>query len=87
MVKYDKSYTVFLEELIRTKGLVVKIGCRESGDMGSIPGECCNPLPPSAILRGTEPVSALIALTRALFYIAALSIILFSWISSVTISR
>ena len=34
----------FFELLIRTNGLVVKTGCRESGDMGSIPKECWNPL-------------------------------------------
>ena len=40
VAKYDESYTVFFELLIRINGLVVKTGCRESGDMGSIPEEC-----------------------------------------------
>ena len=30
----------FFEHLIRTNGLVVKVSCRESGDLGSIPDEC-----------------------------------------------
>ena len=34
-----------LKQLIRTYGLVVKTGCRESGNMGLIPDDCCNPLP------------------------------------------
>ena len=40
VAKYDESYTVFFKQLIRSYGLVVKTGCRESGDMGSIPDEC-----------------------------------------------
>ena len=42
VAKYDESYTVFFEQLIRTNGLVltsVKTDCRESGNMGSIPDE------------------------------------------------
>ena len=39
LAKYDESYTVFFQFLIRTHGLVVKTGCRESSDMGSIPDE------------------------------------------------
>ena len=35
------SHIPFLfKQSIRTKGLVVKTGCRESGDMGSIPYDC-----------------------------------------------
>ena len=30
----------FFEQLIQTNGLVVKAGCRESGDMGLNPEEC-----------------------------------------------
>ena len=40
VAKYDDSYTVFFKRLIRTYGLVVKTGCGESGNMGSIPDEC-----------------------------------------------
>ena len=39
VAKYDESYTAFFEQLIRTSGLVVKVGRRESGDMDSIPDE------------------------------------------------
>ena len=46
VAKYDEWYTLFFFEwLRRTNGLVVKTGCRESGDMGSIPDEFWNPLP------------------------------------------
>ena len=44
VAKYDDSYTVFFKQLIRTNGLVVNTGCRESGDMGSIPDDCWNAL-------------------------------------------
>ena len=42
VAKYNESYTIFFEHLIRTNGLVVKTGCKlgESGDMGSNPVEC-----------------------------------------------
>ena len=40
VAKNDESYTVFFEQLIRTYGLVVKVSCRESGDIGSILDEC-----------------------------------------------
>ena len=36
MAKYGEWYTVFFEHLIRTYGWLVKTGCRDSGDMGSI---------------------------------------------------
>ena len=39
MAKYDESYTVFFQQLIRTNGLVVKTGCRGFGNLGSIPEE------------------------------------------------
>ena len=35
----------FLIQLIWTYHLVLKVGYRESGDMGSIPDDCWNPLP------------------------------------------
>ena len=34
------SYIPFFEKLIQTYGLVVKAGCRKSGDMGSVPDDC-----------------------------------------------
>ena len=40
VAKYDKSYTVFFKQMIRTYGLVVKVSYRESGDMGSILDKC-----------------------------------------------
>ena len=61
-----------------------KTGCRESGDIGSIPDECWNLLQRLGhfvwhwVRQCTD--------TRA-FYIAALSIIFFPWISSVAIWR
>ena len=39
VAKYDERYTVFFKYLARINGLVVKTGCRESGDLGSISGE------------------------------------------------
>ena len=38
-------YRFFFKLSIWTYGLVVNTGCRESGDMGSIPDDCWNPLP------------------------------------------
>ena len=49
---------------------MVKASRRESGDLASIPVGAETLCSPSALLRGTEPVSAL---TSARFYIAALS--------------
>ena len=40
VAKNDESYTVFFKQLIQTYGLVVKVSCRESGDMGLILDEC-----------------------------------------------
>ena len=77
-------YTFFFWRLTWTHGLVVKLSRSESGGSGSIPTGCWNLLQPTTILRGTEPISAL---TRALFYIAVLSIILISWSSSMMIWR
>ena len=54
----------FFEQSIRTNGLAVMACRREKGDMGSIPDLCGNDCSALAILRGTEPVSAL---TLALF--------------------
>ena len=54
--------------------LVVKTGCRESGDMGSIPDECWNPLP--RLGHFARHWARQCTDTRA-FYIAALSIIFF----------
>ena len=31
--------TVLFKQVIQTNGLVLKTGCRESGDMGSIPDD------------------------------------------------
>ena len=36
VAKYDESYTVIFEQLIRTNGLVVKVSHSVSGDMGLI---------------------------------------------------
>ena len=40
VAKYDELYTVFLEQFIRTNGLVVKMNRSESGNLGSIPDAC-----------------------------------------------
>ena len=68
VAKNDKPYAIFFKRSIRTYGLVVKTSRRESGDMGSIPEECWNPLPSLGHFVSdwapSEPVSAL---TRALF--------------------
>ena len=39
VAKYDKSYTLLFEQLIRTNGLVVKVCQSELGDLGSIPDQ------------------------------------------------
>ena len=39
VAKYQNLYTLFFKQLIQTNGLVVKVCCRESGNMGSIPDE------------------------------------------------
>ena len=64
----------FFEQFIRAYGLVVKTGCRVSGDLGSIPDECWNPLSRHGQFawhwasQCTDPSA---------FYIAALSRIFF----------
>ena len=83
VAKYDGSYTVFFEQVIRTYGLVVKVSHNESGDMGSIPDECWNAL--QHLCHFAWHWARQCTGTSA-FYIAALSIIFFSWISSVAIS-
>ena len=68
MAKYDESYTVLFEQLMRTFGLVVtvKTGCSAENwatwvrFLMTAETHCLT----LAILRGTEPVSAL---TQALF--------------------
>ena len=73
MAKYDDSCTFFFQLFIRTNGLVVKAGCRESGEsvvtwvrfLMSAETLCLA----LAIWRGAEPVSAL---TRALFILLRL---------------
>ena len=55
-------------DMIWTNGLVVTIGCRESGNMGSIPDDCWNPLLCLGSFVGTEPVSALTHLLFILLF-------------------
>ena len=83
MARYDESYYVFLEQLIRTHGLLVNVSRRESGYMGSNPEECWNSL--QRLGHFAWHWARQCTDTRA-FYLAALSIIIFSWISSVAIS-
>ena len=82
VAKHVKLYNMFSWRLTRTHGLVIKVSWSESGCSGSIPlgaeTFCC----PSAILHGTEPVSAL---TSALLHCCTLSISFLSWISLVAI--
>ena len=76
-------YTVLFQLLIRTHGLVDKTGCRESGNMGSIPDDYWN-----LLLRLGHFVwhwASQCTLTRT-FYIVVLYIFS-SWILSVAISR
>ena len=84
VAKYDDSYYVFFEKSIRTHGLVVNVSRRESGDMGSNPEECWNAL---QRLGHFAWHWARQCTDKRAFYLAALSIIFFSWISSVAISR
>ena len=79
-----KSYAVFFHRLTQTHVLVVKVSRREYGDSGSIPAECWKSLPPLGHFAWHWARQC--TDTHA-FYIAALSIIFFSWISSVAISR
>ena len=70
--------------MTRNHSLVVKVSHSESGGSVSILARHWTLCHLSAILRGTEPVSAL---TRALLNCCALHIFSPSWISSVAISR
>ena len=70
----------FFRILIRTYGWVVKAGRRQSGDMGSIPVRFW------ILLRAAGHWARHCTDTCAV-YIAAISIIFVSWISSVVISR
>ena len=84
VAKFKKSYTVYFPHLIRICGFVVWASSRESGDMGSIPDECW-----FLLQRLCHVVWhwAHQCFDMRSFYIAALSILFFSWISSVAISR
>ena len=73
-------YRFFFKLSIWTYGLVVNTGCRESGDMGSIPDDCWNPLP--RLGHFAWHWARQCTDTRA-FYIAALSII-FSFLDFVS---
>ena len=80
VAKFDESLPFFFHRLIQPYGSVVKASCGEQGNMpvASIAAftaqgaenHCC----PQAILRGTEPVSAL---TSALFCCCALYNLMF----------
>ena len=70
-IPFFSSYSYYF---IRTYGLVVKTGCRESGDVGSIPDDCWNPL---QCLGHFAWHWARQCTDTCAFYIAALSIILF----------
>ena len=83
VAKYDETYTVFFMWLIRTYGLVVRWVAESRASWVWFLMSAKSFCPASAILRGTEPVSAL---TRALFILLR-SLYFFSWISSVAISR
>ena len=84
VAKYDESYTSFFKQLIWTYGLVVKTGCKESGDMGSNLDDCWSPL---QCLGHFAWHWARQCTDTSAFYIAALSIFFLSWIWSVAISR
>ena len=59
VARYDNSYPVVFGKLILIYGLVVKARSSELGDRSLIPTKASTLCRPSAILRGTEPVSAL----------------------------
>ena len=74
----------FFERLIWTNGLAVKVSRCEFGYLGLIPNECWNAL--QRLGHFAWHWTRQCTDTRA-FYIAALSIIFLSWISSVATSR
>ena len=79
---------LFFKPLIRTNVLVVKVSRSESGDLGSFPDEFWKSLPRLGHFAWhCARHRAVSALTRALFILLCSLKFLFSWISSVSISR
>ena len=74
-----------IDTVIQTNGLVVKVSCIELGDLGSNPDECWVSLQHLCHFVWHWPRQR--AHSHSAFYIAELSIIFLSWISSVVISR
>ena len=74
VARNDNSSTVFFVRLILIYGSVIMESSSQSGSMGSIPSKGRSPLQPlagpSAILHGSEPISAL---THALLYCCSLN--------------
>ena len=87
VAKYDESYTVFFETLIRINGSVVKTGCSESDWVGRSRFDSSWVLKRSAAPGPFCVLSPSVHWHALFLYCCALYNSFFNWISSVAISR